>query len=235
MSLHFLERLLPSPCMLVRFYVKLAGLTHVGRGSPEKGFLNHLMVNVKMEDRWPEQSGGWLTVFAPSPSAAPPPTSFPLRVAVQLWFLPPLSIFICTGFVHHSTAFNGVVHHSTASSMASSVSFPNRPPSLAPRPAVRVPQNTCESRSSVSATMNLDRHTYPHDFDFTTASVAIARERAGSRTRPARYSPPSEHPYHTDNRQDPSVFKHHDQACHYPVSLTHVFCFLIITFARLLL
>ncbi len=127
------------------------------------------------------------------------------------------------------------VYHSTAFSMASSVSFPNRPPFLPPRPPVRVPQNTCECRSSVSATMNLDRHPYPHDFDFTTASVAIARERAGSRTRPARYAPPSEHPYHTDNRQDPSVFEHQDQACHYPVSLNHVSCFLIITFARLLL
>lgn len=216
MSLHCLERLLPALCMLVRFYVKLAGLTRVGRGSSEKGFLNHLMVDVKMADRWHEQSGGWLTVFAPSSSFASPPTSFPFRVAVQLRFLPPLSIFPWTKH-----------HHSTAFSMASSVSFPNRPPFLPPRPPVRVPQNTCECRSSVSATMNLDRHPYPHDFDFTTASVAIARERAGSRTRPARYAPPSEHPYHTDNRQDPSVFEHQDQACHYPVSLNHVSCFLI--------
>ncbi|KAJ5449795.1 DNA-directed RNA polymerase II subunit [Penicillium daleae] len=66
----------------------------------------------------------------------------------------------------------------------------------------------------------MSSYCYPSSrFDFTTASVAIARERAGSRSRPA---PRSHRPPHAEDRPDPSVSKDHPRACHSPVALDRV-------------
>ncbi|GLI80632.1 DNA-directed RNA polymerase II core subunit [Penicillium ochrochloron] len=46
----------------------------------------------------------------------------------------------------------------------------------------------------------MNSYPFPSHFDFNTASVAIARERAGSRSRPA---PRGQRPLQIDDRQDP--------------------------------
>lgn len=110
----------------------------------------------------------------------------------------------------------------------SSPSFPNPPPPLPSQPPTALHQNHLHQDHSYTPTI-MNPYRYPSNFGFTTASVAIARERAGSRSRPEPRRP---RPVQTDDRQSPSVSSIVHQSCHSLFPCIKSFCFLIVDFVH---
>lgn len=99
--------------------------------------------------------------------------------------------------------------------MSFPASSPNSFHHLPPRPSVESPPRNFRAEHSYTAS-TMNSYPYPSHFNFNTASVAIARERAGNRARPA---PRGQRPLQIDDRQDPSVSKHHGSSLSPPCFL----------------
>lgn len=156
-----------------------------------------------------------LIPIAPSHPSSPSPNPLHLNFLYSLTYHYTIPVALLNRAIDRGLGF-------TMSFSASSpkVSLPS-----SPSPPIELPQNTPHHEHSYSLG-TMSSYCYPSSrFDFTTASVAIARERAGSRSRPA---PRSHRPPHAEDRPDPSVSKEHPRACHSPVALDRVSWFSVI-------
>ncbi|CEO58624.1 hypothetical protein PMG11_03333 [Penicillium brasilianum] len=146
---------------------------------------------------------------------------------------PPLQFFhILYSFIFHTTLpillLGRAVYRGRVSIMSIPSSYPNPSPRLPSQFPTALHQNHLhQDHPYIPAIMN--SYPYPSSFGFNTASVAIARERAGNRTRPEPRAP---RPVQTDDRQSPLVSWIMHQDCHSPVFLHHISCFLIVHFVH---